>query len=182
MAKRFAGETILARWTIAEGLWREFLEAKARLDREPNGPYRTFLAPQPFPAAGLEVVIREDAIFVGRVRLREFHFGALRHVSLRESYLQIQGIILPEDAWDEDRHYLYLLPVCSTALPQARLAVERLISHDKALSDRIAAEDETSKWSQPLLRWVEQRFVWILLAFFFGVIPLAVFLLSWGFG
>jgi hypothetical protein len=159
-------------------LWREFAAAKAALDRRRPNRYVTLVPPKEFPTSGIDIVIRDDAIFVGNSCVR----GLLpyRGVSVHDARLEL---FLPSDEGENSR---YLLPVAGSALANVTRVVERFIAADNEAA-RLREEEDArptlpnrlGKWvnSHPAIRWMEHHFALVLLAFFFGLIPLCVFCL-----
>lgn len=179
MPKRHAHETVLARWTIDEPLWRGFVIAKRTLDERHPSRLITLVPPPEFPVPGVEVVIRDDAIFVGDSCVRSLlpHRGVVVHDSVLE-------FSIPSDEGDA---IAYVLPIARPALADVTRVVEGFIAAD-AEAARLREEEEArptvpnrlAKWvnAHPALKWTERHFALVLLAFFFGVIPLCVWLIS----
>ena len=110
MAKRHSSETILIRWTIDEQRWREFMVEK-------HPPYRiTFKPPKDFPSSGIEVVIRDDAIFVDNTFIRGYipdrgYYG----LSVCDSRL----------VFHLDSSLSYMVPIASAARADVTHLIER---------------------------------------------------------
>ena len=167
MAKRHSGETILVQWTIGESLWRDFLREKEERYRE-RRHCLTFTPPDPFPVSGIEVVIRDDAIFVGGECVREYVYdGGYHGFSVNESILEMY---LSSDTTT----YVYLLPITRGALADAKRVVERLTAEDSEQARIRAAERARPTLRNRLLWWIEAHFVLAMFAFFFGLLPLFV--------
>ena len=162
--KRYARETILTRWAVDEATWREFVtnlhcylaqpRARASVLNRLDRPW----------AQGLEVVVREDAIFVGEEWL-SIEFSECQEVLLREEWLEF--------FCDNDRTapHFFPIPVPSAAKSNAawvanhfrRLWIER--------ARRMAEGDDAPTFSNRLRKWVEAHFIMVLLFLFFVVLP-----------
>jgi hypothetical protein len=168
MARRHPKETILVQWTIDESLWRVFLKIKENRDRddEPHPPYVTFTPPKEFPASGIDVVIRDDAVFVGKKCVHEYVYeGGYHNMGVREAIL---GIYRSSDGGG----YVYLLPIAHHALADATLVVERFAAEDKEAARIQAEKDAMPTLRNRLLWWVQKHFILTVLLIFFVIIPL----------
>jgi hypothetical protein len=157
-------ETILTRWTVDEETWLRFTSdvhlhlnqprARACVLKSLNRPW----------SHGLEVMVRDDAIFVGEEWL-SIEFSECQEVLLREEWLEF--------FCDNDRTapHFFPIPVPPAAKPNAawvanhfrRLWIER--------ARRIAEADDAPTISNRLRKWVEAHFIIVLLLLFFVVLP-----------
>jgi hypothetical protein len=166
MARRHPNEKILVQWTIDESMWRKFQGVMKSLESNPNGPYYTFTPPQEFPPSGIEVVIRDDAVFIERKCVLEYVYeGGFYGMSVHESLLMMR-ISSDSDV------YVYLLPIA----PAAILDAERVIGEFTA-ADKEEARIRTEEAARPTLRnrllwWIEAHFILTIIIIFFGIIPL----------
>jgi hypothetical protein len=168
MARRHPQEVILARWTIDDALWCVFLKIKENRERddEPHPPYSTFIPPKEFPPSGLDVVIRDDAVFVGNKCVREFVYeGGYHNMTVREGILGMYGT-------SDMGGYIYLLPIAHHAIADVTHVAERFAAED-AEAARIQAEEAARPTvSNRLLWWVQKHFILAMLLIFFVIIPL----------
>jgi len=171
MVERFQGETILARWVVDAAALQTFVrETRLRSKRFSYVP-KDLLKEciKHADSTGLEVVIREDAIFVGEWGSPN-SFSA---VQVHDTWMQFIG--------DEGYH----VPV--PLAPGARADAERIAAIYATLDEQARAEGQRQfdeerarpTWNNRLLLFAEAHFVWLVLGFFFVLIP--VCLLVFGF-
>jgi hypothetical protein len=170
MVKRFKDEVIVARWTVDAAALRKFL-------REPQIRAKWYsYMPQDLlkecerqaTGTGLEVVVREDAVFVGEWGSPNW-FSA---VQVHETWMHFMG----------DEGYFIAVPLGSGTRAEA----ERIAAVYAALDERARGkaqrqfDEERAKptWNNRLLTFVEAHFAWLLLGFFFVLIPLFLLLLG----
>lgn len=111
--KRHPRETILVQWTIDQRLWRDFVSVSLLPTRNPSAKFTTATPPEPFPASGIEVVIRDDATFVGQECISSYVPGGGYHgISVHGSRLEI-------DVSHEYGDVVYMLPIPAQALAPA---------------------------------------------------------------
>lgn len=171
MVERFKDEVILARWVVDAAALQIFLREK-RLRSQwylsvPQGLVKE--CKKHAAGAGLEVVVREDAVFVGEWGSPNWFYG----VQVNETWMLFMG--------DEGYH----VPV--PLAPGARAEAERIAVIYAARDEQARLEaqrqfnEERAKptWNNRLLSFVETHFAWLMLGFFFVLIPL--FLLLFGF-
>jgi hypothetical protein len=119
--------------------------------------------------AGLEVVVREDAVFVGEWGAHN-SFSA---VQVHETWMQFLG----------DEGYYIAVPLAPGVRAEAeRIAVIYAARDEQARVEAQRQFDEERArptWNNRLLNFVETHFAWLMLGFFFVLIPL--FLLLFGF-
>jgi hypothetical protein len=168
MNESFQGETILARWVVDAAALRRFV-AKTRIQFK-----RSAYVPEDLLkecekhaiGAGLEVVVREDAVFVGEWGSPNCLHGAEVH----ETWMRFMG--------EEGFH----VPV--PLAPGEREAAERIAGiYSSRYSQAVAEEhrrfhEERARptWSIRLVIFAEAHFVWLALGFFLVLIPLFVLL------
>lgn len=168
MVERFKDETILARWWVdAAGLHHFVREKRLRSQLFSFVPEELLKeCEKQASGAGLEVVVREDAVFVGEWGVPNWFYG----VQVYETWMQFMG--------DDGYH----IPV--PLAPGARAEAERVAGIYSSLDSQARAEaqrqfdEERAKptWNNRILIFVEVHFVWFLLGFFFILIPLIVLL------
>lgn len=125
-------------------------------------------APEPFPPSGIEVVIRDDAVFVGKKCACEYIYNGNFHLmSVHESWLEM-GMS------SDTSNYEYLIPIARGALAEVKRVV-----NDFTAQDREAARIEAEERARPTLinglrRWVEAHAILTIIGFFVVVLPLVV--------
>ena len=170
--KSHAGETILTRWTVDEVTWRDFAANVRRYIASPSAPACVLKSlNQPAPHA-LEVVVRDDAIFVGDEWL-SLQFSECEDPHLREEWLEF--------ACDKDytAPHFFPIPVPATARANAVWVVNHF---RQALAERarqLAEADAAPRFSNRLRKFVEAHFIVVLLVFFFIVLPGAAVLFAY---
>jgi hypothetical protein len=171
MVKRFEGETILARWVVDAAALHNFVqETRHRSKLFSSVPKDLLKECEKHAAAGagLEVVVREDAVFVGDWGSPNWFCAAQVH----DTWMQFMG--------DEGYH----IPV--PLAPGARAEAERIAAIYWALDEKARVEaqrqfdEERAKptWNNRLLHFAEVHFVWLVLGLFFVLIPLFLLLLG----
>lgn len=169
MPTRHEGEVVLARWTVDPASLRAFVErVRARYGDSPFRPRDLLDACDDRAGRGLEVVCRDDAVFVGTWGLA-FDYNVVSQIRLGNDW------ILFEMEWGA-----YDIPVPLPAV--GREEAERIVSYYKR-----TGEEETRRYlearqaptlSNRLLDIAEHHFAWVLLGLFFVVVPLAVLLVG----
>ncbi len=170
MVERFRDETILARWMVDAAALHNFVrETRLRSKRFSFVPEDLLKECEKHAAcAGLEVVVREDAVFVGEWGSANCFYEVQAH----ETWMRFVG--------DEGYH----IPV--PLAPGARAEAERIAAIYSARYSQARAEEQRQfneerarpTWNNRLLNFVEAHFVWLVLGFFFVLIPLFVLLLG----
>ena len=162
--KRHAGETILTRWTVDDATWREFAANVHRSLKLPRAPACVLKSLNQPPPTRLEVVVRNDAIFVGDECL-SLQFSECEDPYLREHWLEF--------ACDRDytAPYFFPIPVPAAARPHAAWVVDHF---RRALAERarlMAEADNAPTLSNRVRKWVEAHFIMVVLLFFFVLLP-----------
>jgi len=170
MVKRFSDETILARWVVDAAALDNFVrETRLRSKRLSFIPEDLLKECEKHATgAGLEVVVREDAVFVGEWGSPNWFY----EVQVQETLIRLLG--------DEGYH----IPV--PLAPGARADAERIAAIYSARYSQARAEEQrqfNKERARPtrnnrLQNFAEARFVWLVLGFFFVLIPLFVLLLA----
>jgi hypothetical protein len=170
--KRHAEETILTRWTVDEAAWREFAANVHRYTDRRRAPACVLKSlDQPAPH-GLEVVVREDAIFVGAEWL-SIEFSECQDPLLREEWLEF----LCDN--DYSAPHFFPIPVPPAAKPNAVWVVNHFRRRLMERSGRMAEADNAPTISNRLRKVVEAHFILMLLLFFFVVLPGAAVLVAY---
>ena len=162
--RRHAGETILTRWTVDEATWREFAGNVHRYLEQPRAPacvLKNLDRPAPH---SLEVVVREDVIFVGEEWLST-EFSECQDPLLREEWLEF--------SCDNDHStpHFFPIPVPPAAKPHAAWVVNHFRRRLMERARIMAEADDAPTTSNRLRKWVEAHFIMVLLLFFFVVLP-----------
>ncbi len=169
MAERYRDETILARWVVDADALREFARESRLRSKRSFVPVELLKECDKHSAgAGIEVVLREDAFFVGEWSSP----NAFSQVHVHETWMQFIG----------DEGYQIPVPLARGARAEA----ERIAAHYETLYTRereeairrFAEERARPTWNNRLLNFVEAHFIWLLLGFFFVLIPLLVLLVG----
>lgn len=168
MTKRYPGEVILARWTVDPARVRDFAQrVQARYAAAPVPPHDILKACKEGSQTGLEVVCREDGIFVGRKCLA-FDYNVVTRLSLEEHW------ILCELDWGAGD---YLIPIPADRTEPARI-VSHYLSEWREENRRYLEQRQKPTWNNRLLNIAEAHFPWVVLGLFFVVLPLILFLLN----
>jgi hypothetical protein len=178
MAKRHPRENILVQWTIDEACWRRFQAASQARLQQRDRSYVAMKAPEPFPVEGLEVAIRDDALFIGKRDVSEYVYnGGMHWMGVYESWLEVY---IPSDSSPS----IYLIPIAPAALLETKRVVAEFTAQDREAA-RIQAElDARPTLINNLRRWVEANAMLTIIGFFVVVLPLfvlAIHLLSLAF-
>lgn len=167
MTRRHPNEVVLARWVVPPEALREFVRSmRNRYGNTPFTPIDVLDACERHPPGGLEVVCREDAVFVGQWCLAFL-------------YNQITGIAL-QDTWIrfEMEGGLYEIPVPID--PRQRAEAQGVVDLYNRMAEeetrRAVAARQAPTWNNALLDFAEAHFVWLALGFFFVGIPAIVLL------
>jgi hypothetical protein len=170
MVERFKGEIVLARWVVDAAALHKFVqETRLRSNWFSSVPQALLKQCEKHATgAGLEVVVREDAVFVGEWGSPNWFYA----VQVHDTWLQFMG--------DEGYH----VPV--PLAPGARAETERIAAIYSALDSQARAESQRQfdeerarpTWNNRLLKFVEAHFGWVVLGFFFVLIPLFLLLLG----
>jgi len=172
MPKRHPNETILASWLVDATTWRNFVRSVRAHDQQPGyiaRSYWKFKDESPGPA-DVEVVIRDDAFFVGSYSLGIAY--APTTVTFRPEWLEFQ--------YDQSEGPSFIVPV--PVPPAARAQAARMAEYftqksqdaaqKNAESARKAAEERARPTlSNRLLNALEGHFILCMLLFFFVQIP-----------
>lgn len=173
MTERSRSERILARWSVDAVDLRDFLrEQQARAKRAYMPASLVKACDDGAHGAGIEVVFREDAIFVGNCRLSNL-FDDFR---VHDTWMHFLG----------EEGYQIEVPLARGGKQEA----ERVAATYRALNEQLnaqAAREYAEKRAKPtlnnrLLNIAEAHFVWVLLGFFFVLIPLSLVVLVMLFG
>lgn len=174
MAKRHDKEVILASWSVDAPTWQAFVRALKFHAAQPerHAPCLLKFKEQPTSPARTEVVIRDDAVFVGP---HAADIPWAPKVTLQADWLEFY-FEPSDDGW-------FMIPV--PVSPAARGDVSRVIEHFErreaesvrinAEAQRLAAEERARPTlNNKLLNIFERHFAWVVLAIFFIVLPAVV--------
>lgn len=169
MPKRHREEVILARWTVEAAEVQAFAQrVRARYGDSPFRPRDLLQVCDTPPPSGLEVVCRDDAVFVGPWSLA-FAYNVVSGLRLEDEWLLF---VMEWGAYDIP------VPVASRGRAEAaRVAHEytrQWAEEDRAYLQRRQAPT----WHNRLLDIAEAHFAWVVLGFFFVALPLALLILG----
>jgi hypothetical protein len=169
MTKRHPEEVILARWTVDGARLREFTRQVRERHEDSPFPPRDLLKACDEARGSLEVVYRDDAVFVGPW-------------CLSFTYNEVSGIRV-EEPWVlfimEGGSYDIPVPIARDGLAEA-IQVGKLYRRLWEEEDRLAREKRAAPtWSNWLLDIFEAHPAWMLLGFFFVLIPAVVAVMGW---
>ena len=170
--KRYDGEKVLTRWTVDETTWRKFAADVHCFLNEPRAPACVLKSLNQPPPRAVEVVVRDDAIFVGEEWL-SLQFSECDQPHLRDEWLEF--------ACDNDytAPHFFPIPVPAEARPNAVWVVNHF---RRALVERarvLAQAQDAPTISNRLRKFVEAHFIIVLLLLFFVVIPGAAVLFAY---
>lgn len=168
MTRRHANEVVVARWTVDPERLREFTQhMRSRYGVTPFTPTELLDVCERHSDVGLEVVCRDDAVFVGPWCLA-FLYNEISAIRFHETWLQF-----------EMEGGLYELPV--PIARHGRADAERVVEDYRKLAEeetrRAIAARQAPTWSNALLDIAEAHWIWVILGFFFLVIPAVVFVI-----
>lgn len=169
MTKRHPDEVILERWTVPPAHVRGFVaEMRTRYANSPFPPKDLLKACEKGSDTGLEVVCRDDAVFVGKWCL-SFVYNNISLIGVRERWIEFEV---------EGQHEL-LVPIA----PDDRAAAQRIVEHWHRAAEQenreYLAKRNAPTLSNHLLNFAEAHFAWVALGFFFIVIPAIVLVIGW---
>lgn len=168
--QRFPGESILARWVIDGAALQGFLREMQLRSKSFSTMPKDLLqeCAKRASGAGLEVVVREDAVFVGEWGSPNW----FAEVQVHDTWIHFLG--------EEGYH----VPV--PLAPGARADAERIAARYAEIYEQGRREaqrwfeEERARptWSSRFLRFAEAHFVWLALGACFVLIPIVVLLLG----
>ncbi|MFZ5637779.1 MAG: hypothetical protein ACOY82_14455 [Pseudomonadota bacterium] len=170
MTKRHSEEFVLARWTVDAARLRAFTQQmRARYGKSPFAPIDLLNACEAHAESGIEVVCRDDAIFVGPWCLA-FLYNEVSALHLEDTWVRV-----------EMERGLYEIPL--PLAPDGRSTAQSVIHLYARMADeesrRYVAERRAPTWRNRLLDVAEAHFVWVALGLFFFILPLVVFIVAW---
>ena len=119
-AQRFGrlarGEGVIARWTIDAQAWRQRVAERRLLDAQPGVRPTSFIIDPDAPAGDVEIVVSNDAVFVGPDAMQPLfeEFGIGAHV--QDSWLEFD--------WDDnDSGFVVRVPIAPGAEAVAGMVV-----------------------------------------------------------
>jgi hypothetical protein len=175
MPKRHKDEIVLATWLVDAVTWRSFVRAlrehDARAERGPRSAMK-FKDEEPRSSAGVEVVVREHAVFIGPHAETTSYLSS---ATLRELWIEI--LLEPSDGgW-----FIVAVPVPTVARAEAARVVEhlsRIVAENERLNAQAAREYAEARALPTLnnraLNIVERHFALVALGFFFVVLPAGI--------
>ncbi len=170
MVERFANETILARWVVDAAALQSFAQETRLRSKRSSFVLEDLLmeCEKHATGAGLEVVVREDAVFVGQWGSPNWFYEVqVEETSMR--FLGDEGYHIPVPLAPGARAEAERIAgIYAARYAQARAAEQRHFEEERARPTR----------NNRLLHFVEAHFVWLVLGFFFGLLPLFVLLLD----
>jgi hypothetical protein len=170
MTRRHSKEVVLARWTVDAPRLREFIRSmRARYGKSPFAPTDLLNACEKHSESGIEVVCRDDAIFVGPWCLA-FLYNEVSALHLEDTWVRV-----------EMERGLYEIPLPLAV--ESRSTAESVIDLYGRMAEeehrRYTAARRAPTWHNRLLDIAESHFVWVTLGLFFVVLPLAVLIVAW---
>lgn len=169
MTRRHPDEVILGRWTVGPEALGDFIErVRASHAGSPFPPRDLIKACEQHARTGIEVVCRDDAIFVGPWCL-SFIYNDISKLRLEEQWMlfEIEGgpTVLPIP-----------LPLPDRTEPARMVEVYTRMWEEEVRRYREARAAPTL--NNRLLTFAEQHFAWVVVAFFFVMIPALVVLVG----
>lgn len=170
MTTRHSKELVLARWTVDAASLRAFTQQmRARYGKSPFAPIDLLNACEKHSDSGIEVICRDDAIFVGPWCLA-FLYNEVSALHLEDTWVRV-----------EMERGLYEIPL--PLAPDERSTAESVIRLYTQMAEeenrRYIAERQAPTWSNRLLDVAETHFVWVALGLFFVILPFAVLIVVW---
>lgn len=169
MARRHSDEIILAKWTVDTARLHDFaLRVRERYGDTPFRPDALLKVCENPPASGVDVVCRDDAIFVGSWGL-DFQYNVASGIRVEEPWILC---VMESGAYDIP------VPVALNARDEATRMVAYYRHRWEEEEREYLERRQAPTWRNRLLNIAEAHFVWVVLAFFFIAIPTLVALLS----
>lgn len=169
MTKRHPEEVILARWTVDALRVREFAQqTRTRYGDSPFSPRDLLKACDENSRYGLEVVCRDDAVFVGSWCL-SFPYNDISDIRLHDTWVQF---VMDGGAYDIP------VPIAHDGRAEAERIVDYYIRTGREEARLAWEARHAPTLSNRLLDIAEAHPAWVLLGFFFIVIPLVVLVLG----
>ena len=159
----------MARWTVPPEEVREFTaRVRAASASLPFPPRDLLRACDKSPPTGLEVVCREDGIWVGGWSVLFLYNGPVR------VRLEGEGLVVEVDGGS----YELPIPVARSARAEAARVVAEYARMAEEETRLAIAERNAPTWQNRLLTVVERHFALVTLGFFFVLVPALVMLLA----
>ncbi len=168
MTKRHPDEVILARWTVDGARVRDFTRrVDGRYGDSPFRPMDLLKACEAGSRSGLEVVCRDDAVFVGEWCL-SFASNVVSQIRLEDDWILF---VMDWGAYD------IRVPLPSDQAEASRM-VRYYVQQGEEENRHYLEARRRPTWSNRLLNVAETHLVLVLLGLFLVVLPLLVLLLS----
>ncbi len=160
---------MLGRWTVDADRLREFTAAVREQHRDSPFPPRDLLkACDASARTGLEVVCGKEVVSVGAWRLHLL-YNEVSQIRVEERWIlfEIEGgpTILP-------------VPTARDGQAEAARVVQRYFELAAEENRQYLEARNAPTWQNHLLNVAERHFAWVVLGFFFVVIPLLVILVG----
>jgi len=169
MTKRHPDEVILARWNVDPARLREFAaEIRARYANSPFPPRDLLKVCDKHARDGLEVVCRDDAVFVGTWVLA-FLYNGVSAIRAQERWLEFEM---------EGGMYNIEVPIARNGKAEAERIAATYTEMAAEQGRRALAERQAPTLNNRLLNIAEAHWIWVMLGFFFVVIPAVVLVIS----
>lgn len=170
MTIRHSKELILARWTVDAACLRAFTQQmRARYGKSPFAPTELLKACEKHCDSGIEVICRDDAIFVGPWCLA-FLYNDVSALHMEDTWVRVEM---------ERGLYEIPLPLAPDGRATAQAVIRLYTRMAEEENRRYIAERQAPTWSNRLLDVAEARFTWVALGLFFLFLPLIVLILVW---
>lgn len=167
MTKRHTDEVILGRWSVGPEALRLFTaKVRARFGKSIYSPRPMLEACDAAARDGLEVVCRDDAVFVGTWVLA-FDYNGVSGVRLEDDWLLFEM---------EGGEYDIPVPVGANGRAEAARMADEYMRMGAEEVRRYREARAAPTLNNRLLDIAEKHFVWVILGFFFLLIPAVVFL------
>jgi hypothetical protein len=169
MTKRHPDEVILARWDVDPVRLREFAaEIRALYANSPFPPRDLLKVCDARARDGLEVVCRDDAVFVGTWVLA-FLYNGVSGIRAQDRWLEFEM---------EGGMYTIEVPIARNGKAEAERIAALYTEMAAEEGRRARAERQAPTLNNRLLNIAEAHWIWLMLGFFFVVIPAIVLVIS----
>jgi len=170
MTTRHSKELVLARWTVDAARLRAFTQQmRTRYGKSPFAPIDLLNTCEKHSVFGIEVVCRDDAIFVGPWCLA-FLYNEVSALHLEDTWVRVEM---------ERGLYEIPLPLAPNGRSTAQSVIHLYTQIAEEETRRYIAERQAPTWSNRLLNVAEAHFIWVTLGLFFVILPLAVLIIVW---
>ncbi|MCB1955002.1 MAG: hypothetical protein KDG55_04965 [Rhodocyclaceae bacterium] len=169
MTRRIPDELVVARWTVPPKELRTFAgEIRSRYGDTPFAPIDVLKMCEKHDQTGLDVVCRDDAVFVGEWRLA-FLYNQITAITVEDTWLRFEM---------EGGLYEIPVPISTRQRSLAQRAVEHYTRLAEEESSRAREQRAAPTWQNRLLNIAEAHAIWLILGVLFVGIPAIILIVG----